>query len=131
MSEQLVRIISLCIVLAGAETLHGIVRAAVLVPRIGKTNALKVAIVTGSMLGFAVCYFLVPDIGVTDAADLLGLGFLLALFMAAFDVMLAKLVLKLSWAKILRDFDPRTGNYLLLGLLLLISFPYLVMHLHR
>lgn len=131
MSEQLVRIISLCIVLAGAETLHGIVRAAVLVPRIGKTNALKVAIVTGSMLGFAVCYFLVPDLGVTDAADLLGLGFLLALFMAAFDVMLAKLVLKLSWAKIQRDFDPRTGNYLLLGLLLLISFPYLVMQLHR
>jgi len=129
-SEEIIRIISLCVVLASAETLHGIVRATVLVPRIGKKRALKVAIVTGSILGFAVCYLLVPAVGLTDATDLISLGFLLALFMASFDVALAKLGLKLPWAKVLRDFDPRTGNYLILGLLLLVGFPYLAMKMH-
>jgi len=130
MSEEIVRIISLCFALAGAETLHGIVRVTVLVPRIGKKSALKVAIVTGSVLGFAVCYFLVPDIGLKGTTELIGLGCLLALFMALFDITLAKLVLKLPWEKVLRDFDLRTGNYLLPGLLLLVSFPYLVMRMH-
>lgn len=130
MPESIVQIISLCLFLAGAETLHGVVRATVLVPKIGKKRALKVAIVTGSILGFAVCYFLVPGVGFTETHDLVGLGFLLALFMAGFDVTLAKGLLKWPWAKAFQDFNPRSGNYLSLGLLLLVSFPYLVMRLH-
>lgn len=124
------RLVSLCVVLAGAETLHGIFRAVVLVPRIGKKYALKVSIVTGSALAFGVCYLLVPGIGVIDPAGLFALGFFLALFMASFDIALARILLKLPWGKVLRDFDPRTGNYLSFGLLLLVLFPYAVMRMH-
>jgi hypothetical protein len=129
MTEEIVRVVSLCVALAGVETLHGIVRAAVLVPRIGKKRALKVSIVTGSALAFGVCFLLVPGIGITAPAGLFAIGFVLALFMASFDIALAKALLKLSWGKVLRDFDPRTGNYLSFGLLLLVFFPYAVMQL--
>ena len=129
MSHEIVRIVSLCIVLAGVETLHGIVRAAVLVPRIGKRNALKVSIVTGSILAFAVCYFLVPPIGPRTLKEQLGLGLILALFMAAFDIVLAKTLLRRKWHRILDDFNPATGNYLLYGLLLLVSYPYVIMNI--
>jgi hypothetical protein len=127
--EIIVRVVSLCAVLAGVETLHGIARATVLVPRIGKKRAQKLSIVTGSVLAFGVCYVLVPGIGLTTTTDLFGVGLALALFMAGFDITLAKLLLRLPWNKVFRDFDPRTGNYLLVGLLLLVCFPYLVMRL--
>lgn len=127
MAEIVLRVLSLCVVLAGVETLHGIFRATVLVPRIGKRRALKVSIVTGSVLAFGVCWLLVPGIGVMAPAVLLGIGAVLSLFMAGFDIALARFVLKLPWPKVFRDFDPRTGNFLSVGLLLLAQFPWLVM----
>lgn len=129
MTDEIVKVLLLCVALAGVETLHGIVRATVLVPRIGKKRALKLSIVTGSLLAFAVCFLLVPGIGVTSPGGLFAIGFALALFMASFDIALAKALLKLPWDKVLRDFDLRTGNYLSLGLLMLIFFPYAVMQL--
>lgn len=129
MPDEFMRILALCIALAGVETLHGIFRATVLVPRIGKSGALKLSIVTGSALAFGVCYLLVPGIGVVQPAGLLAIGLALALFMAGFDIALAKMLLRRPWAKVFRDFDPRTGNYLSFGLLLLVFFPYVVMQL--
>ena len=129
MNDEIARVVSLCVALAGVETLHGVFRATVLVPRIGKKSALKVSIVTGSALAFGVCYLLVPGIGVIDPAVLFAIGFFLALFMASFDIALGKALLKLPWSRVLRDFDPRSGNYLSFGLLLLILFPYAVMQM--
>lgn len=123
----LLNIASLCIALAAAETLHGIIRAAIIVPRIGKKAALKVSIFSGSILAFVVCYYFVPKIGISDSMHLLGIGFILAIFMASFDIALAKIVLKRPVSKSINDFNPRTGNYLIFGLALLIAYPLLVM----
>ncbi|HEX5277189.1 MAG TPA: hypothetical protein VFW42_05930 [Fluviicoccus sp.] len=127
MNDLILRVLALCLLLASVETLHGIFRAAVLVPRIGKKRALKISIVTGSLLAFAVCWFMVPGMGLRGDGPLLGLGVTIALFMASFDVILGKLVLKRPWRKAFIDFDPRTGNYLIFGVMLLVTFPWLVM----
>ena len=82
-SDVVVRVLALCVVLAGAETLHGIVRTMLVVPRIGKDRALKLSVVSGSLLAFAICYLLVPSIGLNQAADLLLIGLIVALFMAS------------------------------------------------
>jgi hypothetical protein len=113
------------VLLAAAETLHGIFRAAVLVPRIGKKPALKVAIVTGSLLAFALCYWRVLSMGVTATLPLLGIGLVLALFMAAFDILLGHWLLKRPWSRAFEDFNPATGNYLLSGIVLMVFFPWL------
>ncbi len=98
-------------------------------PRIGKREALRLSIVAGSALAFGVCYLFVPGIEVVEPTGLVVIGIVLSLFMASFDIALGKLLLKLPWSRVLSDFDPRTGNYLLLGLLLLIVFPYAVMRI--
>lgn len=123
------QLLSLCVLLAAAETLHGIFRAAVLVPRIGKRPALKVAIVTGSLLAFGLCWWRVPQMGVTAAWPLIGIGVVLAAFMAAFDILLGRWLLKRPWSRAFEDFNPATGNYLLFGILLLAAFPLIVMWL--
>lgn len=130
MTDTLIRFVALCIILASVETLHGIARAALLVPRVGKRKALKISIMTGSLLAFSVCYLWVPGMAISSSAELIVLGFGLAIFMASFDILLGKLLMKKSWRKIANDFNPATGNYLIFGLLLLISYPWLVNWLH-
>lgn len=125
-SDTLIRIIALCIVLAGAETLHGIARIKLIIPRIGKERAVKLSALTGTVLAFAICWALVPGIGFRSAQAHFVLGLALAAFMAAFDVAIGRWLMRKSWAKIWPDFDPRSGNYLLFGLLGLSIGPLLV-----
>lgn len=122
----LTRILALAVVLACAETLHGIARTVLVVPRIGREAAIKLSALTGSALAFGICLFLVPPMGLRAPAHLLALGVFLAVFMAGFDVAVGRWLMHKAWHKIWPDFNPATGNYLLLGLLFLCGVPLLV-----
>jgi hypothetical protein len=127
--HTVIRVVSLCVVLAGVETLHGILRTVWLTPLVGKQRAIQLSIVSGMLLAFTVCYLLVPGIGLTGAGPLLALGAVIAAFMAGFDIALGRWLLHRSWPKVWADFNPATGNYLLIGVLLLVAMPNLVMWL--
>jgi len=124
--DAFLRIAALCVVLAGAETLHGIARTTLLIPRIGKERAIKLSALTGTLLALAICWMLVPAIHLQSAGAHLLLGVLLAGFMAVFDIAIGKWLMRKSWAKIWPDFNPKTGNYLLYGLLALCFIPLVV-----
>ena len=129
--DSLLRIIALCIVLAGAETLHGIARTILVIPRIGKERAIKLSGLTGTLLALAICWLLVPGINLQSGEAHLLLGVMLAGFMASFDIAIGKWLMRKSWAKIWPDFNPKTGNYLLYGLLALCFIPLVVWHAIR
>ncbi|MCZ7653890.1 MAG: hypothetical protein M5R42_05735 [Rhodocyclaceae bacterium] len=114
-SYEIVRIIALCVVLASVETLHGIARTMLLAPAVGKTLSLRLGVVTGTLLAFAVCYYLVPTVGLNGLVPHLCLGLVVAAFMAAFDVAIGKFVMRFKWPRILQDFNPASGNYLSVG----------------
>jgi hypothetical protein len=120
---DLLRLASLCLLLASAETLHGIARNVWLAPRVGKALATQLSVVSGSLLALGLCYLLVPGIGAQGLAGHLGLGVVLAAFMAAFDVFIGRAVMRFKWPRIWQDFNPRSGNYLSLGLLVLALAP--------
>lgn len=125
-ADAIIRAVALCVVLAGAETLHGIARTVWVVPRIGKARALRWSIVSGSLLAFGICFLLVPGIGLIGAGPHLALGLVLAAWMASFDIALGRLLLRKPWHKIWPDFQPGTGNLLIFGLLFLAATPLLV-----
>lgn len=125
-SDAVLRIAALCIVLACAETLHGILRTVVVTPRIGKDRAIKLSALTGMLLALAICWWLVPDIGLRTAGTHVVLGIGLAAFMAAFDIAVGRLLMRKAWAKIWPDFNPSTGNYLAFGLVALCFIPLVV-----
>jgi hypothetical protein len=127
----LVRIVALCVVLAGAETLHGIARIKLLIPRIGKERAIKLSALTGSLLALAICWLLVPGVDLKTPGAHLALGIGLAGFMAGFDIAVGRWLMRKSWTKIWPDFNPRTGNYLVYGLLVLCFGPLLVWYANR
>lgn len=128
-AETGLRVLALCVALAGAETLHGIARTLWVVPRIGKARALPLSALTGTLLAFAICWWWVPGIGLRGVAAHLALGAVLAAFMAAFDIVLGMTALRRPWRKVLADFDPRTGNLLVVGLAALLFVPMLVARL--
>lgn len=128
-STTVLQIASLCVLLASAETLHGIARTVLVVPRIGKARALKLSIVTGTLLAFAICWWRVPQVGLQGDVAHLALGAGLAAFMAGFDIAMGLLVLRRPLAKVLPDFNPATGNYLLYGLVALALIPWAVARL--
>lgn len=125
-SIDFLRFASLCVLLAGAETLHGIARNLLLAPRLGKALAIKLSAVSGTLLAFALCYVFVPGIGATGFGEHLFLGVGLSGLMAAFDVAIGRLVMRLKWPRIWQDFNPGSGNYLSIGLVSLALSPGVV-----
>ncbi len=127
MFEIAIRIFGLCLALASAEMLHGIARVRFVVPRLGRQRAQQVSIISGTLLAFAVCYLVVPTLSLSGSGALLGLGLFLSAFMASFDALVGRIVMRRKWPAIAEDFDPRKGNYLLFGLIFLVVIPYAVM----
>ena len=130
-SDTLLRIAALCVVLAGAETLHGIARTTWVIPRIGKERAIKFSALSGTLLALFICWWLVPGIHLQSAEAHVLLGVVLAGFMAGFDIAVGRWLMHKSWAKIWPDFNPHTGNYLLYGLLALCFIPVVVWYASR
>ncbi len=124
--ELLLRMLGLCVVVACAETLQGIARMKFLIPRVGKQRALKLSAFTGTVLALFICWLLVPAMGLRSAGSHLALGLGLAAFMAGFDIAMGRWLMRKAWSKIWPDFDPRTGNYLLYGLITLSLGPWMV-----
>jgi hypothetical protein len=118
------RILSLCVLLAAAETLHGIARTVWLVPRVGKDRAQRWSLYSGCALALGLCAWQVPAIGLDGAAGRLALGAGLAAFMAAFDLAMGHWLLRRPWHKTLDDLDPCSGNRLLFGLVFLALCPW-------
>ena len=122
-----IKISSICLMLASVETLHGIARTIFIVPKIGNKRAKQYSVISGTLLAFAVCYIMVPWLDINVAYQLILIGLVLAVFMAVFDIVLARFVVKLKWESIINDFNPAKGNYLIFGLILLIIIPCVVM----
>ncbi len=99
--------------------------------RIGKERAIKLSALTGTVLALVICWLLVPGINLQSAGAHLLLGVVLAGFMASFDIVIGKWLMRKSWAKIWPDFNPKTGNYLLCGLLALCFIPLVVWYANR
>lgn len=126
-----VEIIALAVTLAGVETLHGILRTVLIAPRLGTRRAKRLSIISGTALLFGVCWLWIPPLGISNPLGLLALGAGLAGFMALYDLVLGHYFLKMKWRVLWKDFDPRQGNYLSIGLLILLFIPLLVMMINQ
>ncbi|MCX2862358.1 hypothetical protein OOZ63_10950 [Paucibacter sp. PLA-PC-4] len=82
-SGRLIRKVALCVVLAGAETLHGIARTTLAIPCNSKERAIMLSPPTVAALAFAICWMLVPSMGLQSQRAHLNLGFGLAAFTAS------------------------------------------------
>lgn len=131
MITVIIKVICICVVMAVTETAHGILRTRYVSPRIGHGRAKRLSVISGSLLGFGVCYLMVPWTGVVDRTALLFMGTAIAAFMLLFDIVIGRYVFKMSWKTVLADLDVFHGGFLPLGLLALTFSPFVAMHLRN
>jgi hypothetical protein len=111
--------------IALAETIHGVLRVALLNPRVGDRRARQIAVFSGSTIILIIAWFLVPWIHATGDAELLAVGLVWLLFLLAFEVAVGRLLMRASWKRIASDFDIRRGGLLGIGMAVLLVAPYL------
>ncbi|MCO6045384.1 hypothetical protein NG895_15855 [Aeoliella sp. ICT_H6.2] len=116
--------------IAVVEMLHGVWRVRVLNPRFGDRKARQLGLISGSALILLIAWLTTPWMGLSSAADCWVVGLLWVAVMLAFDVAVGRLLFKMKWQRILRDFDPRQGGYMALGMLFVLLAPFLAAWLH-
>ena len=88
------------ICIAGAETLHGILRVRLLNPRVGDRVARRIGVFTGSAIILTIGRFSFPWIAPASFADSLLVGTLWLTLMLAYDIGLARLAFRYSFRRI-------------------------------
>ena len=117
------------LVIVAVETLHGILRMQFLVQVVGELHAGQLGVVTGSLLNFGITWFSIRWIGARTMRLLLAVGLAWLALMLLFELGLGRLVLRVSWTRILADYDPRRGGLLMIGMLFLACSPLLAARL--
>ena len=121
----LLRAVAVWLVMIAAETIHGVLRAMLLVPLVGNLSARQIGVPIGSLLIFAVACLFIRWISAKMRLQLLGVGLLCVVLTVLFEIGLGRLVLDLPWDRITEDYDPARGGFLGLGLLFMAMSPLL------
>lgn len=114
------------LVIAVAETLHGILRVRFLNRRLGDRLARQVGVLSGSLIILLIGWFTVPWIGPGSLGQSVAVGTLWLILMLAFELGLGRLYFRFSWDRLLAEFDIRKGGYLGLGMMVLLFTPLLI-----
>lgn len=127
---MLLRALFVCVLIAVAETIHGILRVRLLNRRVGDHRARQISVGTASLIILAIAWLTVPWIAPGSRGDALAVGGLWVAVMLAFEVSLGRFVFHASWDRIFSDFDLRRGGLLGFGMLVLFFAPLLTARWH-
>ena len=122
------RAVAVWLGIAVAESIHGTLRARFLAPAVGDLVSRQIGVAIGSLMILAIAWATVRWIGATRPRALVGIGLMWGSLMAAFEVTLGR-ALGLPWARIVADYLPWQGGYMLAGMAVLVAAPWLAVRL--
>ncbi len=116
------------LLIAVAETVHGVARALWLVPRVGDLASRQIGVATGSLIILTIAWASIDWIGARRRADLLRVGLLWLALMLAFEIGLG-LAVGAGWERLLADYLPWQGGFMLAGMAVLALAPWIAARL--
>jgi hypothetical protein len=111
------------LLLIGAEIVHGILRAIFLVPWVGEFRSNQIGVFSGSAIILVIASLTIRWIGATRRRELLFVGGMWLLATVAFEVAFGRLVMGLTWERIIADYNLLEGGLMPLGLVILFFSP--------
>lgn len=112
--------------IAAGEVLNGNVRVRYLQRHFGHRRAKQISFFFGVIIFYTIAWFFLPWIGPQDIYECFIVGLIWVFLMIALDLYFGKVVFRLSWTKILDDFNPKKGNLLGIGMVLLLLCPVFI-----
>jgi hypothetical protein len=113
-----------------AETLHGIARQIFLAPVLGDLRARQWGVPVGCLIIFLIALLTTRWIGADTRAAQLRVGIFWAVLTLLFEVILGR-ALGLDWDRILSDYNPARGGFMMLGLAFMLVAPLLAAKLRN
>jgi hypothetical protein len=107
-----------------AETLHGIARGIFLAPVLGDLRARQWGVPVGCVIVLAVALLTTRWIGAGTRAAQLRVGIFWVALTLLFEVILGR-ALGLHWERILSDYNPARGGFMVFGLAFMLVAPLL------
>jgi hypothetical protein len=112
------------------ESLHGAVRAVFIAPVLGDLRARQLGVLVGSALIFLIAWGTARWMAAVTRQAQLIVGLWWAALTLGFEFTLGR-VIGLSWSRILADYDPSRGGFMVLGILFMVFAPMLAVKLRR
>jgi hypothetical protein len=112
------------------ESVHGILRELFVAPVLGDLRARQTGVIVGSALVFAVAWLTSNWLGAQSRRALLRVGALWVALTVVFELTLGR-ALGASWDRILADYNPLRGGFMMLGLAFMYVSPLLAAKLRR
>jgi len=119
------RSLAVWLCLIGAEIVHGILRAMLLVPLVGEFRSNQIGVLTGSAIILVIAYFTIPWVGARRTTELLTVGLIWLVSTVAFEILFGRFVMGLSWERIGANYNLAEDGLMPLGLLVLLLSPWI------
>lgn len=112
------------------ETIHGVLRGLVLVPRLGEDMASRIGWPTGLIIVLGVSYLTIRWIGLRDTSNLIRLGALWAALTFVFELVIGMLR-GLDAAQLWAEINPLAGGLLIYSVIVMFIAPLAAHHLRK
>jgi hypothetical protein len=113
-----------------AETAHGALREIFIAPVVGDLRARQLGIPIGCVIVFIIAWATVRWMGAATRHIQLLVGLWWAALTLGFEFVLGRAI-GLSWSRILADYDPSRGGFMVLGIAFMVFAPMLAAELRR
>jgi peptidoglycan/LPS O-acetylase OafA/YrhL len=113
-----------------AETLHGMVREIFIAPVLGDLRARQLGVFVGCALVFVIAWLTARWLGAHSRRTQLQVGAFWGCMTLAFEFALGR-ALGTSWQRILEDYNPARGGFMILGMAVLFLAPMLAARWRR
>lgn len=113
-----------------AETLHGMAREIFIAPVLGDLRARQLGVAIGCVLIFVIAWLTARWLGAKSTRTQLLVGAYWVALTLAFEFALGR-ALGASWERILEDYNPARGGFMMLGMAFLFLSPWFAARLRR
>lgn len=107
------------------ETGHGIVREVFIAPSIGALRARQLGVLVGALLVVLIAWAFARWLGAGTRRSQLAIGAFWVALTLTFELALGR-AMNLGWDRLLSDYNPARGGFMLLGLAVMFAAPLLV-----
>lgn len=130
MTTYLLRGFAVWLLMALAETVHGTLRTLFLQPVVGDLASRQIGVLTGSLMILLIAYVTIGWIGAREFKQLAAVGLLWFILMLCFEVGVGR-AFGLSWERIIADYVPWQGGFMIIGMTILALSPLIAARLRN